>query len=546
VPLAFDKKLAIALLLASAGAARANTPSADEDRFFTDKIDDDETADSTLWQGSLTSTSFLHRETAGVAQPLSNVGGVVGTENAADFLRLFTDLRAQLDGRHISGGAWDFRFDGRARYVPLVAGKDQWITWSPQSGTFGGNEYDLRELYVSHSGERTDLTIGRQYVLDLAAVKFDGLRLDYASSETWTYIGFAGLYPVRGSRSIDTDYPVGIDMAGNPAGRVLPVAGGLGAAYRTQKAYGALGVVGIAPLAKDRTNGLQEAPRAFATSNGYWRPSIDLDLYHYAVVDFVGSGGAALTNLSVGANWKPVPHLHVTAQVNSWDTETLVVQAQTQLNDPNQQLVGVVNNEIAVSRIASRSAHAGLSVALGESERYEISTAAELRERPDISLSTGTGNPAITLKAAESAELMLQATDRRSFGGLRLSVFALRAFGVGTSLDRTSTTVLRASAQRSFADDKGEWEADLGYSASKDDDIGVTCTSATLGTCWGASQVSTASIDGFAMYRLGDAWLGLASLELADQSLQTSNGATLVSQPAIIEITALLRLSYRF
>jgi hypothetical protein len=539
-------RLAAVIVLASAAVARADTPTADQDRFFTDKVDDDSTVDSTLWQGSLTTTSFLHRETAGVATALSNVGGVVGTDNAADFLRVFTDLRAQLDGRHLGGGAWDFRLDGRVRYVPMVSAKDAWISWSPQSGTFGGNEYDLRELYVTHGGERTDVTIGRQYVLDLAAVKIDGLRLDYASSETWTYIAFAGLYPVRGSRSLDTDYPQGVDMAGNATGRVLPVAGGVGAAYRTQKSYGALGLVGILPLGRDRVTGGQESARGFATSNGYWRPSIDLDLYHYAVVDFVGAGGAALTNLSVGANWKPVPHLHLTAQASSWDTETLNVQAQTQLNDPTQQLVGVVNNEIAVSRIASRSARAGLSVGLGNSERYEISTAAELRERPDMSLSTGMGNPAISLKAAESAELMLQATDRRSFGGLRLSLFALRAFGVGTSLDRTSTTVVRASAQKSFADDKGEWEADLGYSASKDDDVGVTCDSATLTTCWGASQVSTASIDGFAMYRLGDAWLGLASVELADQSLQASNGAQLVSQPAIIEITALVRLSYRF
>jgi hypothetical protein len=541
------KRLVVALVLAAAAAAHADTPSADQDRFFVDKVDDDATVDTTLWQGSLTSTSFLHRETAGVAPALAGVGGVVGTDNAADFLRLFTDLRAQLDGRHIGGGAWDFRFDGRVRYVPLVSGKDAWVSWSPQSGTFGGNEYDLRELYVTHGGERTDVTIGRQYVLDLAAVKIDGLRLDYASSETWTYLAFAGLYPVRGSRSIDTDYPTGVDMAGAPTGRVMPVAAGAGAAYRTQQTYGALGLVGILPLARDRVTGGQEEPRAFVTSNGYWRPSITLDLYHYAVVDFAGAAGAAVTNLSVGANWKPVPHLHLTGQVNSWDTETLTVQAQTKLNDPTQQLVGVVNNEIAVSRIASQSARLGLSVALGDSERYEISTAAELRSRPDLSLSTGMGNPAVSLKAAQSTELMLQVTDRRSIAGLRLSLLALRSFGVGSAnLDRTSTTIVRASAQRSFADDKGEWEADVGYSASSDDNIGVTCTSATIGTCWGASKVSTAALDGFAMYRLGDNWLGLASLEFADQSLQTSDAAQLVSQPGIIEITALVRLSYRF
>src|SRR5262249_25121727 len=155
------------------------------------------------------------------------------------------------------------------------------------------------ELYVSHGGERTDVYLGRQIVLDLAATKIDGLRLDYASSQTWTYLAFAGLYPTRGSRSLDTDYPKGQDAMGKPSGRVLPAAGGAGAAYRTQSAYGALGVVGIAPLSKDRATGTQEQPRVFVTTNGYWRPSSGLDLFHYVVVDFLGAGGAALTNLSL-------------------------------------------------------------------------------------------------------------------------------------------------------------------------------------------------------------------------------------------------------
>jgi hypothetical protein len=541
------RKLVFLVVAISAGVARADTPTADQDRFFIDKVDDDTTEDTTLWQGSLTSTSFLHRETAGVAQPLAGEGGVVGTENAANFLRLFTDLRAQLDGRHVSGGAWDVRLDARARVVPTVNGQDSWISFSPQSGTFGGNEYELRELYATHGGERTDVTIGRQFVLDLAAVKIDGVRLDYASSESWTYIAFAGLYPVRGSRSIETDYPEGVSMTGAPAGRVLPVSGGAGAAYRTSKSYGALGLVGIAPLANDRVTGGMEQPRVFATANGYWRPSIDLDLFHYAVVDFLGTGGAALTNLSLGANWKPAARMHLTALVNQVDTETLNVQAQTQLKDPGQQLPGVIDNEIAVSRIASRSARLGLSVGLGQGERYEVSVSGQVRQRPDISISTGIGQTPVTIAAAQSAELMLQATDRRSLWGTRASLMALTMFGVGSAnLARTTATVVRASATKSFADDKGEWEGDLGYVASKDDNVGKTCNTTMLATCWGSSSVSTISIDGLAMYRLGDSWLGIASVELASQSLTVTDAMNNVSQPSIIMITGLVRLSYRF
>ncbi len=536
--------VAIALVLGAAPVARADSPTADQDRFFVDKIDDDTTQDSTLWQGSLTSTSFLHRENAGIAAPLT--GGGVGTENAAPFERFFTDLRTQLDARHISGGDWDMHLDGRLRYVPQITPADKWIDYAPQSGTFGGNEYELRELYVSHGGERTDVTIGRQFVLDLAAVKIDGVRLDYASSETWTYVGFAGLYPTRGSRSIDTDYPKGVDAMGNTTSRVLPVAGGVGAAYRTLSSYGAIGLVGIVPLSNDRITGGQEPARVFATANGYWRPSTTLDVFHYVVVDLVGAAGAALTNLSIGVNWKAVDRLHVTAMVNSIDTETLNVQAQTQLSDP-APLPGVVNNEITVSRISSQSARLGLSVGLGNSERFEVSTAAQLRRRPDIVLATGDPTVSVTIKAAESAELMLQVVDRRSIAGLRLSAMVLRAFGVGdVNLLRTSSLVARVSAQHAIGDGGGEWEADLGYVTSKDDNSGVTCDPTKLATCWGSSTSSTISLDGLGMYRLGRSWLGVASLELATQHLQVTDAMTAVSQPSILMITGMVRLSYRF
>src|SRR6185436_9352329 len=105
--------------------------------------------------------------------------------------------------------------------------------------------------------------------------------------------------------------------------------------------------------------------------------------------------------------------------------------AQAQLSDPSQQLPGVVDNEIAVSRISARSARLGLSVGLGQAERFEVSTSAQLRQRPDINVPTGMGSPPVTIKAAQSAELSLQAVDRRSVLGLRLGVLALRAFGVG-------------------------------------------------------------------------------------------------------------------
>jgi hypothetical protein len=532
---------AIVAAAAAAPVARADSPSADRDRFFIDKIDDDSTADATLWQGSLTSTTFFHRENAAIAAPLSTGGA--GTENAAPFLRLFTDLRAQLDARHVSGGPWDGRIDARLRYVPQV--KETWKSFAPQSGTFSGNEYDLRELYAVHGGDRTDVTVGRQIVLDLAATKIDGIRFDYAKNEKWTYLGFAGLYPVRGSRSVTTDYPKGVDAAGAPTQRVLPGAVGGGAAYRTPRSYGAIGVVGIASLAKDNATGTDEKPRVFVTANGYYRPSVRLDLFHYAVVDVVGAGGAALTNLSLGANWKPEARMRIEAQVNTVDTETLNVQAQTQLEDPGP-LPGVVQNNITVSRIASQSARLGLSVGIGKTERFEVSTAVQLRRRPDIALTTGDGT-AVTIKAAQGAEVMVQAVDRHSVAGLRLSGMLLRSFGVGsTNISRSEAWIGRLGGQRDFKNGKGQWQVDLGYVSSKDDDAGIACDSTMLATCWGSSRSRTISATGLTYYRLGGSWLGVASLEVAEQALTVSDAAMTVKQPGVIMFTGLVRLAYRF
>ena len=115
------------------------------------------------------------------------------------------------------------------------------------------------------------------------------LRIDHAKNARWTYLGFVGAYPLRGSRSITTDYPRGVTPMGNPAARVIPVAGGFGAAYRTSRTYGALGGVAIVPTKKDAYTGAFEKPRVFVTTNGYARRSPKLDLYHYVVVDLTGA-----------------------------------------------------------------------------------------------------------------------------------------------------------------------------------------------------------------------------------------------------------------
>ena len=178
----------------------------ERDRFFVDKIDTPSTEKGTLIQGSLTSSSLAFVETGGKYAPATATNTSAGNNGAA-YSRFFTDLRLQTDFRHIAGSRWEARVDARVRVVnsptaPDMEGPNGHI----QSGLTGQNEYEVRELWLVRNGVRTDFVLGRQFIPDLGAVKIDGLRFDYASSKQLTVLGFAGLYPLRGSRSITTDY----------------------------------------------------------------------------------------------------------------------------------------------------------------------------------------------------------------------------------------------------------------------------------------------------------------------------------------------------
>ena len=69
-------------------------------------------ADKTLWQGSLTSSSFYYTESGVDGTPY---GPGEPPANGSPFARMWTELRAQLDGRHLKGGRWDARIDARVR-----------------------------------------------------------------------------------------------------------------------------------------------------------------------------------------------------------------------------------------------------------------------------------------------------------------------------------------------------------------------------------------------------------------------------------------------
>jgi len=519
--------------------ARKRTTQFEKDRFFVDKSDTDKTEKGTLVQGSLTSSSFLFHESGGA------LVGMAGSEASGDS-RMFTDLRLQTDFRHISGGRWDARIDGRIRFVNSGATDNESTTGATgpttnlQSGLLGGNEYDLRELWLIRNGERTDVTIGRQYITDLAALKVDGLRVDYASSPQLTYLGFAGLLPFRGSRSLTTDY---IDLKnptdGTPAGQFIGT-GGFGAAYRTSTAYGAFGGVTEVPLQA-------EQPRVFGTANGYWRVNPKLDIYHYALIDLISSYGAQLTNLTGGINYKPTQRLRMTASYNRVDTETLNIQAGAYLDTGGNNTT--VNNETFIARLATNEARGSISAGLGDLERFEVTVAAAYRSRPGFTLipfvNPGTTPSPITINAAKGYELYGSFIDRHSFGDSRVGVDAVETFSSGTvAFQRDEVFALRGFISRELQSGKGEWEAEVVYSTTKDTNSGYTCTAADVASCYGQTNGTVISAGGALYYRLNRDWFLIGQAYLSQTTLKVA--MAMADDPSILGLSGYFRIAYRF
>ena len=145
-----------------------------------------------------------------------------------------------------------------------------------QSGFNGQNEYDLRELWLTRVGKRSDVFLGRQFVPDLGGVKFDGLRIDYAKSrEAHAASASAACIPLRGSRSIDTRLRAAQGPTARPGGPASsrPAASAPRIARSTRTARSA---------ASRWCRSQKEQPRFYVTSNGYLRSGSKLDLYHFA------------------------------------------------------------------------------------------------------------------------------------------------------------------------------------------------------------------------------------------------------------------------
>jgi len=509
----------------------------EKDRFFVDKVDTKKTAEGTLIQGSLSSSSFIYTEGAGNLP----IGGAA----ASKFSRMFTELRLQTDFRHIGGGSWDARIDTRGRFAndPRSESTRSVTPSHIQSGFNGTNEYEVREAWIVRSGKRSDLFFGRQFIPDLGALKIDGLRVDYAQSEKLTLITFGGLYPVRGSRSITTDYKPLYDDNLQPAGRLVGT-GGFGVAYRTLNAHGALGGVAIAPLSS-------EVPRIYATSNGYLRSGAKVDFYHNAIFDAFGKAAPQLTQLSAGANYKPSQRLRLTGSFNRVDTETLNVQANAFLQQSASPGVdGQIQTDTYLKRLSTNAAKAGVSAGLGPLQRFELSTAVNYRYRPAVTLRSPNNMTSVTLEAAKGVDVFVAFIDRRSFAKLRLGADVSRSFAVGNiAFQRSEVLAGRVFGAREFKDGRGEVEGEVGFSTTKDVSGGTMCVNLTmLNQCFGTSNGTILSVGGNVYYRINADWFALGNLYLSSYGVTPAGPTGMAAQadPTIIGITGFGRIAYRF
>jgi hypothetical protein len=251
-------------------------------------------------------------------------------------------------------------------------------------------------------------------------------------------------------------------------------------------------------------------------------------------------------------NFKPNPRLRLTGSLNRVDTETLNVQAGAFLSQP--QGTGVISDEVFVTRLSTTELRGSLSGGLGPLQRFQITTALSYRVRPQFTLSQPDGTATATIPQGSSVEVYASVTDRRFLDKYRIALDGLRTFGVDTiAYQRSEVTALRAAMSTEVKDGRGELEAELAYSSTRDtgNPMGTsTCAAATdTLTCFGRTEGSVLSLGGTLYYRFNRDWFGVASAFLSRTDVAPVNpGVTTVvaPDPTITGLTGFGRLAYRF
>jgi hypothetical protein len=506
----------------------------------------------TAFFGSITSSSLFYTESG-----TPTVLGAGRTNNASPESRVFTDLRLKLQADHISGGELDFKSDIRGRYqLDRCEPRANGLPCLPtQSGTAGGTEVDAREFYLRYRGPTYNIVAGRQFMPEVAAIKFDGIRYQQTTDPKMQYFGFAGLYPSRGSRNLSDDYPTVLSDPANPASpaaRLLPAVAGVGATYSRGRLYGSIGAAGILPRGKERitanpATSLVERNRILLSSNGYWSQSDKTDIYHYVVVDVAGTAGAGISNVSLGVNHRPTTAINLFAQANRVDTETLNVHAQNALEPVNAEVASAADlgNNWYVHRVAQESIRGGVSSAFSQN-RYQLTASGNLRRRPEIALRrNGDMNDERVLPLAQALDVTINLVDRKSFERFRIGASVTRSAGFGgENLDRSESLSGVINATRPLLKGKGEMELNLNYMQAKDEIAPAMCPTSIVDDlfCYGTTENTTFGAGGMVFYRPDKNWYAMGMLSAARMTLTTELSDT---EPVLL-LTAFARLGYRF
>ncbi|HMG57994.1 MAG TPA: hypothetical protein VK601_31050, partial [Kofleriaceae bacterium] len=351
-------------------------------------------------------------------------------------------------------------------------------------------------------------------------------------------------------RSLDTDY-VRAGQPGGPVGEggalVVPVTGGLGVAVRTASYHGELGAAAVRVAQDVPGASSAETSRVFATSSGYGRIAAALDVYHFALLDVAGASGVALTNGSVGVDARPVDAVQLTASVHHVGTDVLQIAARTLLSDPDPAAIGVVQNNLAVTRISQDAARAAASLALAE-QRFELSASGGLRRRPEVRIALADGSGAVVFPEARSADATLSILDRRSLAGLRAQLSGTLTAPIGGgAASRARGTLVRLAVRRGFAEQRGELEADV--MAERFRDVGASngmcMTSLDAFACYGTSTTVAAQAGALATWRVGREWLLLVDAHAGYRDVRSSSAAGPVAWPRVLSIASFIRVQWR-
>ena len=495
---------------------------------------------STLLDLRLSLSSFAYLESGSVGR--AALEGGENLETASSARRAFADLRLDLSAKQIAGSKLALHFDGRLR----ESNRDD-----VQSGFRGGEEWDLRDVFARYGDDERGITLGRHHIDAVDASKVDGVSLQMRRG-TLDWVLFGVLYPTRGSRSITQDYPQGtqrIDEQGEATAagkRIIPAILGAGGRYARPSLHGSFGAGAVIPFRKDGMATSRKQPRVFVHSNGYWQSSQRISLFHYATADLTGPNGAAVRNLSAAIRSQATDNLLLRLSAHHHSTELLRESFVTQLQEPDTASIGLVQNNLSMSRVASQAIRSAISVDASK-RRFQFTLSGGVRQRPEVKVMLGDGS-FFAFPVSRRGELSVQALDRRSLFGLRIEGRFSMLQGLGKNDTATSKGgIASLMATRSFLEERISLSVDTMAQSLEDAGRHGFCDGMDAGVCYGESKIRAIQVGVQTTVAWSPSWLFLVDGHWGLEEVETRDvNQRPLTLPLVNSLTAFGRLRYRF